>query len=179
MPRDFVIVCGDFVLECTPSGLPAIYDELKKHAMLTDESGLNERDLCCLSVRRTAETWPFLIVALGCPTAAAGLSPGALLALDAGTLFIGYGERLLAYRLLPPAKLWTSGASGGFLFWEQHGEVVLLGAGRALAAWSSAAEKLWTAPVAQDWSHEISGESIELTGEDGRKRRFSLREGPR
>jgi hypothetical protein len=114
MPRDFVIGCGEYSIECTPSGLPGLYDLLKAHAALAEEIALDERDLCCLAVRRGAEAWPFLTVALGCGAAAAGGSPGALLALDAGTLFIGYGTRALAIRMHPLGRLWSSDAPFGF-----------------------------------------------------------------
>ncbi len=179
MPRDVVIVCGDYSIECTPSGLPEIYDQLRARAVLTEEIALDQRDLCCFPVRRSGEPWPFLIVALGCSTAAAGLSPGALLVSRLGTLFLGYGERLVAYALLPPAKLWSATAPGNFRFWEQHGEVVLLSAGLALEAWSTAGEKLWTWPAAAPWSHHVRGEIVECTDGAGRAQRFPLRTGAR
>jgi hypothetical protein len=177
MPRDFVIGCGEYSIECTPSGLPGLYDLLKAHAALAEEIALDERDLCCLAVRRGAEAWPFLTVALGCGAAAAGGSPGALLALDAGTLFIGYGTRALAIRMHPLGRLWSSDAPGGFRFWEQHGEVVLLGAETALAGFSLAGDRLWTRPVSPPWSHRVRGESLELTDGGGRAERLSLRDG--
>ncbi len=177
MPRDFVIWCGEYSIECTPSGLPGLYDELKAHAALAEELALDERDLCCLAVRRGDEPWPFLTVALGCATAVAGGSPGALLALDTSTLFIGYAEQLLAVRLQPLARLWRSEAPGGFRFWEQHGDVVLLGAERALEAFSSAGEKLWSRPAAPPWSHRVRGERIDLTDGGGRIEALTLREG--
>ena len=179
MPRDFVIACGDYSIECTPSGLPALYDELRAHAALAEEAGLDQRDLCCLTVRRDAEAWPFLVIALGCPAAAAGFSPGVLLAGEASALFVGYGERVFAFRLQPVAKIWAGEAAGAFSFWEQHGEVVLLGTGRSLAAWSSAGRPLWTVAVAPPWTHRVRGDHIELTGGDGRLQRFPLQGGPR
>ena len=171
MPRDFTIACGEWVLECTASGLPEIYDELKAHAALVEESALDQRDLCCLTVRRGA--WPFLVIALGCEPAAAGFSPGALLAGE--VLFVGYGERALAFRLSPAARLWSAPAPGGFRFWERHGEVALLGAGRGLAAWSGDGSALWSVAAAPGFSHRVEGEVLALS--DGR--RFLLREGPR
>lgn len=177
MPRDFVISCGDFSVECTPSGLPGHYDALKARAALVDEAGLDERDLCCLLVRRGQEPWPSLVLALGCPAAVAGTSPGALLT-DAGTLFVGYGERALGYALREPARLWAAQAPGGFLFWEQQGAVVLLGAAGALSAWSQQGAPLWRVALAQPWSHRVQAGQVELTDGAGRSRRFPLRDGP-
>lgn len=179
MPRDFAIACADIILECTPSGLPDLYDELKAHAALADEIVLGGRDLCCLTARRTAEPWPFLVVALGCLPGSAGLSPGALFVADTSALFIGYGERVLAYRLQPPAKIWAEDAAGGFRFWEQHGDVVLLGGGQVIAAWSAAGDKLWTVRASPDWNHRVQGQVLELTDDAGGKRSFPLGEGPR
>ena len=37
--------------------------EKRKHAAFVEEIDLKERNLCCVSVARSAEHWPFLVVA--------------------------------------------------------------------------------------------------------------------
>ena len=179
MPRDFVIACGDYVLECTPSGLPAIYDELKRHAALVEELSLHQRELCCLTVRRAGEAWPFLTLAQGCALGVAGLSPAALLVAASRTLFVGYGDRLLAVRLEPVARLWQEPAAGAFQLWEQHGDFVLAVADGALRAWALDGTARWSMPIDPPWSHRVLDDRVEVVDARGRTQAFGLREGPR
>ena len=178
MPRDFVIACGAYVLECTPSGLPAIYDELKRHAALAEELALDQRDLCCLTVRRAGEAWPFLTLAQGCAPDVAGLSPAALLVAASRTLFVGYGDRLLALRLEPVARLWQEPAAGAFQLWEQHGDVVLSVAERALRAWTLDGTARWSLSIDPPWTHRLLGDRVEVVDGRGRAQAFELRAGP-
>lgn len=175
MPRDFVITCGEFILEGTPGGLPESYDALRAHAALSLERSLDGRDLCCLTVQRSGEGWPFLVVALGCPAALAGRDPRALIARE--VLFVAHGDRLLVCALRPPSLLREECGAGVELF-EQHGEVLLVGEISALSAWSAGGSKRWRLDLSPPWSHRLAGGRLEVTDAQGR-REFPLQDGPR
>lgn len=110
---------------------------MKKQGELVEEFELNKTDLCCIAVSRAAESWPFLVVSQSYAPARYGFEPGVLIAPETDVLFIGAGERLLAYRLHRPGRLWEDIANTGFWRWSQHQEVVLLAAELEFAAWSS------------------------------------------
>jgi hypothetical protein len=73
-----------------------------------------------IAVRRDAvwPAWPFLCVAQRYRGEGGG-DPGVLLAPETGLLFIGAGERLLAYDLLGPTRLWEDHADTGFHAWQR------------------------------------------------------------
>jgi hypothetical protein len=177
-PGTFRLTCAGYTVECTPSGLPLAYHSLKEHAALVDEVALHERDLCCLTVRRRGESWPFLVVAQSCDPKGGGFEPGAILASETNVLFVGAGQRVLAYRLEPPVKLWEDGAESGFLGWDQHADTIVLSAELELAAWSTDGEKRWTTFVEPPWHYTINGDMVELDVM-GNKQSFGLRAGPR
>jgi hypothetical protein len=104
----------------------------------------------------------------------AGFEPGVLLVPDTKVLFIGAGERIIAYRLEPPMQLWDDTADTGFLGWAQHGDIILLSAELELAAWSTDGEKLWTTFVEPPWHYTVKDGSVELDIM-GDKQSFSLR----
>ena len=54
---------------------------------------------------------------------------------ETSLLMIGAGERLLAYDLETPRRLWEDEAEAGFWGWERHGGLVLMSAELELAAW--------------------------------------------
>jgi hypothetical protein len=176
-PGRFKVTCGGYTLECTPYGLPLIYDRLKQNAALAEEIALREPSHCCLTVKRAGEHWPFLVVAQSYAPSGVGFEPGVLLALETKVLFVGAGERILAYRLEPPERIWEDHVNMGFLAWEQHGDTVLLAAELELAAWSTAGEKRWTTFVEPPWSFTVLNDVIEVDVM-GRKTSFDLREGP-
>lgn len=173
----FALSCDGYTIECTPSGLPLVYDNLKAHASLVEEFELQQGAVCCLTVKRAGERWPFLVVAQSYAPHGGGFDPGALLAADTKVLFIGAGERVLAYQLEAPARLWEDRADTGFHSWERHGDTVLLAAELEFAAWSTAGAKRWTTFVEPPWDYVVTGDTIELDVM-GKKRRFKLRDGP-
>src|SRR5262249_39362367 len=91
----FNVTCGGYTLECTPCGLPLIYDRLSQNAVRGEEFALRDPSHCCLTVRRAGQPWPFLVVAQSYEPAGVGFEPGVLLALETKVLFVGAGERIL------------------------------------------------------------------------------------
>lgn len=173
---EFKITVGNHVLGLVPSGLPSLYGEYRAHAIVADEFALDGPGLCCITVARGGD-WPFLIVAqsTGRP---AGQTPGALLAADQDKLFVGAGERLLAYDLREPRRLWADSAEAGFWGWSRHGDVVLMAAELEFAAWTAAGEKLWTTFVEPPWTFQVEGETVRLDVM-GAVEQFPLRAGRR
>ena len=176
-PGRFSVTCAGYTIECTPGGLPLIYDGLKKRAALVEEIELHERGLCCIAVKRSSDSWPFLVVAQSYAPHGSGFEPGVLLVHETKVLFIGAGERILAYHLEPPQRLWEDRADIGFLNWEQYGDTVLLSAELEFAAWDTTGRKLWTMFVEPPWDYAVKGDVVELDVM-GNKQSFKLREGP-
>ena len=177
----FCVTCAGYGVQCTTAGLPLAYDSLRQHALLVEEIELGEqsreRGVCCLTVKRAGEKWPFLVLAQSYAPCGTGFEPGALLVPETKMLFFGAGERILAYRLEPPARIWEDRAETGFRGWEQHGDAVLLAAEQEFAAWNTHGRKLWTTFVEPPWDFTVKGEVVELEVM-GDKRSFDLREGP-
>lgn len=176
-PGRFSVACCGYAIEFRSNGLPLIYDRLVEHAAFLDEYDLHEENLCCLTVRRGGEQWPFLVVAQSRPQRGTGFAPGALLVPETKVLYLGAGERILAYSLDPPTKIWEDHAETGFLGWEQHDDTVLLCAELEFAAWDVAAQKLWTMSVEPPWEYTVRGDTVELDIM-GNKQSFGLRQGP-
>jgi hypothetical protein len=175
--RSVRFVVGAYEIGCVPAGLPSLFDAYVERASLVDQFAVGEPGLCCVTVRRAAEPWPFLVVAQSLSPAGAGFEPGILLALESGVLFVGAGERLLAYDLGRPRRLWIDSAEVGFWGWAQHRDVVVMSAELELAAWTTAGEKLWTTFVEPPWEYRVEGEVVNLDVM-GSVRRFSIRTGP-
>jgi len=106
--------------------------------------------------------WPFLVVAQKFWPAVAGFSPGVLMVPETRRLFIGAGERLLAYDIDGPRRLWEDRADTGFWHWHQHEDVVLMSAELEFAAWDTSGAKLWSMFVEPPWSYEIRGDQLQL-----------------
>jgi len=90
---------------------------------------------------------------------------------------VGAGERVVAYDLATPRRLWVDGADTGFLGWAQHGDVVVMSAELELAAWTTRGEKLWSTFVEPPWDYTVVGDTIRLDVM-GNERSFLLRGGP-
>ena len=91
-------------------------------------------------------------------------------------LFVGAGERSLAYDLAYPARLWED-VVDYFCRWARYGEVVIMEAELELAAWNLQGTKLWTTVVEPPWSYEVTDDVLGLDIM-GVKSEFSLRRGP-
>jgi hypothetical protein len=175
----FKVTVGEYNLLCRSQGLPNTYPEYVKHARLAEEInfGAAEGDLCFLAVAKGSE-WPLLVVAqVYSPTVDGGFHPGALLVAETGILFLGAGERLLAYELGSPRRLWEDAADVGFWGWARHGGVVLMSAELEIAAWDTRGRKLWSTFAEPPWDYEVVDGRVELDVM-GKKSSFPISVGP-
>jgi hypothetical protein len=154
---------GDLTLVLKADGLPSLFDEYCKNSTLAEqfETDGDRAPWCFVGVRRLGG-WPFLVVAQRYWPAVAGFSPGVLLVPETGLLFIGAGERLIAYDLNGPRRLWEDTADTGFWHWHQHGEIVLMSAELEFAAWDTHGTKLWSMFVEPPWSYEVQDDQVSL-----------------
>jgi hypothetical protein len=175
----FEVSFNEFTIYCDPEALPNSYDEYRKRSAFSEEFGLESREgkLCFIGVSAEGG-WPFLTVAQKYSPAGSGFYPGALLVPETSLLFIGAGERLLAYKLWEPQRLWMDSAASGFWNWRRYSDVVLMAAELEFAAWSVEGMKLWSTYVEPPWTYEVHGEFIMLDVM-GKESKFSLRDGPR
>jgi hypothetical protein len=94
------------------------------------------------------------------------LHPAAHHVLETDTLFLGAGDRLLAYDLTLPRRLWEEKVEYGFHGWRQCDDVVLMSAELELAAWDARGRKLWTALdavfVEPPWSYTVANGILTL-----------------
>jgi len=174
------ICVGEYSLTCHSPGLPNLYDEYVKRAKVADEIDLrnSEGTPAFLAIGKPNE-WPFLVIAQRCmPGEDAAFHPGALLAQETNVLFVGGGERLLAYDLTTLRRIWTDTADIGFWRWDRYGDVILMSAELEFAAWDSRGQKLWTTFVEPPWSYEVKDGKI-LLDIMGNKSEFDARVGPR
>ena len=81
---------------------------------------------------------------------------------ETGLLLIGAGERLLAYDIRVPERLWEDRAEFGFWAFARHGDVILMLAELELAAWTTGGRKLWTMFVEPPWTCTVSGQTVTL-----------------
>lgn len=169
---------GPYMIKAERGKLPALYSQYAKRATLSEEFDLrnSDREHCFFSVARAAD-WPQLVIAQSFWPSAGGFDPGSLLVPETDTLFVGAGERLLAYRLDPLARLWEDNCDMGFWRWRQHGEIVLMSAELELAAWNSRAQKLWSTFVEPPWDYSVEEGRVQLDVM-GNKSEFDLAVGP-
>ncbi len=174
----FSVTFERYTLHCLPEGLPDLYAEYARHALVLDEVDLTEPEgkTCFLAVARGG-AWPFLVVAQRYSPAVGGFHPGAAFTPETGLLFIGAGVRLLAYQLDPPRRLWEDQADVGFWGWRRHGEFVVMAAELELAAWDWHGRKLWTTFVEPPWDYSVEGGVVRLDIM-GRQSSFPLASGP-
>ena len=135
----------------------SIPKQYSRHAAMVEEIDLNRTDRCAfyLEVQR-ASGWPFLCVAQRYyPGHWAGSHPGILLVPETDILFVGAGERLLAYDLKTPARLWEDRADVGFHWWHRHDEVVLMAGELDLTAWDIRGVKQWSVFVEPPWEYHV------------------------
>jgi hypothetical protein len=116
-----------------------------------------------IEVRRDAvwPAWPVLCVAQRYHREGGG-DPGVLLAPETGLFFIGAGERLVAYDLHGPTRLWEDHADTGFHAWQRHDDLVVMAAELELAAWDVRGVKRWSTFVEPPWSYQVDGRLVRL-----------------
>ncbi len=176
----YTVTVGPYVIACQSVEIrepPTLYEWARPRAELAEEIDLRRPDggFCYLVAGRSIDH----------PTLALELRyepswefyPGVLVVPETDVLFVGAGERLLAYDLAQPARLWEDVADTGFWRWTRHGDVVVMSAELELAAWSLEGAKLWTRFVEPPWSYEVTDDVLELDIM-GVKSEFSLRRGP-
>lgn len=91
---------------------------------------------------------------------------------------MGAGERILAYKLDPPARLWEDQANCGFWNWQRFGNTIVMSAELELAAWNIAGKKLWTMFVEPPWDYTVI-DGIVTVDVMGSKSQFNLESGPK
>ena len=158
---------------------PLSYTWAMEHAELIEEFDLQRShgDFCYLVAGRSIDHPILALTQRHDPTEYTGFSPGVLVVPETDVLFVGAGERLLAYDLAHPARLWEDVAKVGFWGWARYGDVVVMSAELELAAWDIEGTKLWTAFVEPPWSYEVTEDVVELDIM-GVESEFSLRRGP-
>lgn len=169
------VTIADYIVNMAES----IPDSYGTHAALIEEFGLDRSnwDAFYLMVERAFDR-PFLHVAQRYwPDHWAGSHPGILLVPETHILFVGAGERLLAYDLQFLARLWKDRANAGFHRWRRHGDVVVLSAELELAAWDIQGAKLWTTLVEPPWEYHLNEDAVQLDVM-GIMSTFPLRSGP-
>jgi hypothetical protein len=185
--RGPISVTGDRWTVHVQHDLPLTYDSLCRNAVLAEEFGLDgpvvgkDGDVCFVAVSAEGDPWPSLVVAQRYSPSGAGCDPGVALPAGSDVVFIGAGERLLAYRLserAAPERLWEDACDLGFFCWAIHGDTVVLSAELELAAWTTGGTKLWTMFVEPPWSYTVDGARVRLDMM-GKVSQFSLRRGPR
>lgn len=159
----FKCTCGPYTVSLGDT-LPPMYYSYCRHAQLVDTFELDGSfsALCYLAVAR-GRNWPFLIVAQRySPGPQSGFYPGVLLVPETNLLFLGAGERVLAYTLAKPARLWEHGLTGGFCHWEQVQESVILSSENNLAIWDVQGHKRWDFSVEPPWQYTLDGDTIRV-----------------
>jgi hypothetical protein len=166
-------------------GLPGTYDTFRRKAVLVEEIGIDgpyaerDSDVCFVAVSADGAPWPALVVAQRYSPAGAGCDPGVALPDGGDVVFIGAGERLLAYRLgSEPVRMWEDSCDLGFFCWAIHGDTVVMSAELELAAWTAGGTKLWSTFVEPPWTYSVEGARMRLDMM-GTISQFPLRRGPR
>ena len=97
---------------------------------------------------------------------------------ETAVLFIGAGDRLLAYELSgQPRRLWEDDADVAFWHWRVLPQAVLMAAELELAAWTRAGKKLWSTFVEPPWWYQVTGDRAQLDVM-GKETEFPLLSGP-
>ncbi len=154
------VALGDYVVRMAES-IPERYGP---PAALSEEFDLEHTDwdVFYLAVQ-TGLDWPFLrVIKRYWPTQSAGSYPGILFVPETHILFVGAGERTLAYDLKQPQRLWEDAADTGFHGWQRHGDTIVMSAELELATWDIQGNKLWTTFVEPPWDYQVEGDMVRL-----------------
>jgi len=156
---------GGYELSCQADGLPNMLAEYEARASLAESFDIVGSDgisICFIAIGRRDDSWPFLVVTQRYSPAGTGFHPGILLVPEKDRLFLGAGQRLLAYDLRQPKRLWEDEAFAGFWNWRQFGEFVVMAAELELAVWDITGRKLWTRYVEPPWDYRVDGHVVHL-----------------
>lgn len=177
----FTICLGNYSLILQDRGQPPTADQYAKRAAVNDyfETSDVHADWCYVAVSHAKRTtWPFLTVTQRFSPSTAGFDPGVILIPETNRLFIGAGERLLAYDLETPRRLWEDIADTGFWCWTRHDDTIVMSAELELAAWDLRGKKLWSTFVEPPWDYDVSDGTLNLDVM-GVKSHFDLNAGPK
>lgn len=159
----FQFTCGPYTISLADS-LPPMYYSYCQRAQLVDTFELEGSTgaLCYLAVTR-GHGWPFLIVAQHySPGPQSGFYPGLLFVPETNLLLLGAGERLLAYLLDEPRRLWKGELPGGFMHWERSQDSIVMSSENRLAIWDIHGQKRWDYAVEPPWQYAIQGDTIHV-----------------
>lgn len=142
----FSLAVAEYRLLCSAPEIPGdYYTHYRTHAQFAEEIELAEpdRDRFFFAVSKAGEERPLLAVAQSfSPGTWYGFYPGFVMVPETQLLFVGAGERLLAYDLAAPQRLWEDRAEMGFWSWARCGNTILMSAEVELAAWDIGGGKL-------------------------------------
>ncbi len=161
--QQFRFTCGPYTISMADSLPPKYYSSCQR-AQLVDAFELEGAfsSLCYLEVTR-GHGWPFLIVAQRySPGASSGFYPGVLLIPETDLLLLGAGERLLAYDMAGPQRLWERHLPGGFWHWERSQDRIILSSENELAVWDIHGQKLWDFPLEPPWQYAVERDTIHV-----------------
>lgn len=169
---------GPYQVSCSQGTIPALRDDYLERAELIECFDLTgEGEYLFVAVSPLSGAWPFLVVEQRYRPHLGGFDPGILLIPETGLLLVGAGERLLAYSLTGPRRLWEDQANTGFWHWDRQDDIVLMAAELELAAWDLDARKLWTTFVEPPWTYKVENGMVDLDVM-GTRSRFPLATGP-
>ena len=170
---------GKYKVLCHSPGLPASVNEYAERAQLAEQFDLSKPEgTAAFFAIGEQNLWPSLVVAQRCvPGEDSGFHPGVLVVPETDLVFIGAGERILAYDLVGPSKIWEDSADTGFWSWDRFGDFVLMSAELELAAWDIRGRKLWTTFVEPPWSYTVKDDVVYLDVV-GEKSQFPIDAGP-
>jgi hypothetical protein len=162
--------------------LPELFADYLQGARLVDKIDDGDGETCVLVLYRHARDkndagGKWLAVVQRYEPYSSGFFPAALITANGETLFVGAGERLLAYDLRVPKRLWEDRAYCGFWSWRQHGEFVVMSAELEFAAWTGGGEKLWSTFVEPPWHYSVEAGRVSLNVM-GQISEFPIADGP-
>lgn len=161
--------------------LPELEAEYRRRAALLEEFDVEKADgagNACFAGIGLQDEWPRIVVAQQCvPAMKLGFHPGLLIVPETGVAFLGAGERLLAYTINTPQRIWEKFTAVGFWSWNQVDGVILMAAELELRAFDLNANEMWSCFVQPPWSFGIEEREIvlEVMGEITR---FGIESGP-
>ncbi len=163
---------------------PADYAWYAEHALLAERFDLktNEGILHCVTVSSTKHNARehgkhLLVVAQDRgPEYEFGFEAGVMIVPETARLFIGVGERLLAYDLQSPTRIWEDSAHSTFWSWGRHEDYAWMAAELEFAVWMLDGTKLWSTPTSPPWTPAFSEGLVTLDDFD-KKRTLRMADG--
>ena len=161
--QQFRFTSGSYTISMADS-LPPTYYSASRRASLVDTFELEGTSSLCYLTVACGHDWPFLIVAQRySPGAQSGFYPGVILVPETRLLMLGAGERLLAYRLDEPRRLWVAHLPGGFWQWERSQDNIILSSENELAVWDIFGQKRWDYRLEPPWHYSVERDTIHVS----------------